>query len=45
MASLTKAHPEVANLIGEHRFIGKEVTMLAIDTVFGEPSSAAVVTT
>lgn len=31
MASLTKAHPEVANLIGEHRFIGKEVTMLAID--------------
>ena len=31
MASLTKAHPEVANLIGEHRFMGKEVTMLAID--------------
>lgn len=31
MASLTKAHPAVANLIGEHRFMGKEVTMLAID--------------
>lgn len=31
MAELTKAHPAVANLIGEHRFIGKEVTMLAID--------------
>jgi Zn-dependent alcohol dehydrogenase len=31
MASLTKAHPEVAKLIGEHRFMGKEVTMLAID--------------
>jgi Zn-dependent alcohol dehydrogenase len=31
MASLTKAHPAIANLIGEHRFMGKEVTMLAID--------------
>lgn len=31
MAELTKAHPAVANLIGENRFIGKEVTMLAID--------------
>lgn len=31
MASLTKAHPAVANLIGEHRMMGKEVTMLAID--------------
>jgi hypothetical protein len=31
MASLTKAHPVVANLIGEHRFSGKEVTMLSVD--------------
>ena len=31
MASLTKAHPAIANLIGEHRFMGTEVTMLAID--------------
>ena len=31
MAELTKAHPAVANLIGEHRMVGKEITMLAID--------------
>ena len=31
MAKLTKAHPALANLIGEHRFVGKDVTMLAID--------------
>jgi len=31
MASLTKRHPAVANLIGEMRFAGKEVTLLAID--------------
>ena len=31
MASLTKAHPAVATLIGEHRFVGKEVTLLMVD--------------
>jgi len=31
MAGVTRAHPAVANLIGEHRMAGKEITMLAID--------------
>jgi len=31
MANLTKAHPALATLIGEHRFIGKEVTLLMVD--------------
>ena len=31
MAGVTRAHPAVANLIGEHRMVGKEITMLAID--------------
>ena len=31
MASLTKAQPAVATLIGEHRFVGKEVTLLMVD--------------
>ena len=40
MASLTKAHPTVANLIGEMRFAGKEVTLLAIDWDVDADSSA-----
>lgn len=31
MANLTKAHPALATLIGEHRFVGKEVTLLSVD--------------
>ena len=31
MASLTKAHPALATLIGEHRFVGREITMLSVD--------------
>lgn len=31
MAGVARQHPAVANLIGEMRFAGKEVTLLAID--------------
>ena len=31
MAGVTRAHPAVTDLIGEHRMVGKEITMLAID--------------
>ena len=31
MASLTKSHPALATLIGEHRFVGKEVTLMMVD--------------
>ena len=31
MANLTKAHPALATLIDEHRFVGKEVTLMMVD--------------
>jgi|TARA_R110000796_G_scaffold231940_2_gene350059 hypothetical protein len=31
MASLTKSHPALATLIDEHRFVGKEVTLMMVD--------------
>lgn len=41
MASLTKSAPKVADLIGEMRFVGKEVTLLAIDFNVDADGSAA----
>jgi hypothetical protein len=31
MPGVTRAHPPVANIIGEHRFVGKDITMLMVD--------------